>query len=70
MRQRGQSVGLFVLGRIYDMCEEEINITIQETEEICQFQATDSELKTFVSLFNNIDSVPSTGADLEVGRVD
>lgn len=29
------------------------------------FKATDSELKTFVSLFNNIDSVPSTGADLE-----
>ncbi|CAI4225671.1 unnamed protein product [Auanema sp. JU1783] len=29
------------------------------------FKATDAELKKFVSLFDNIDSVPSTGADLE-----
>ncbi|PAV89851.1 hypothetical protein WR25_00698 [Diploscapter pachys] len=35
------------------------------TEGGSMFKATDSELKTFVSLFNNIDSVPSTGADLE-----
>uniref|UniRef100_A0A915MEC2 Profilin n=1 Tax=Meloidogyne javanica TaxID=6303 RepID=A0A915MEC2_MELJA len=30
-----------------------------------EFKATESELKKFVGLFDNLDSVPGTGADLE-----
>uniref|UniRef100_A0A915P4M3 Profilin n=2 Tax=Meloidogyne TaxID=189290 RepID=A0A915P4M3_9BILA len=35
------------------------------TEGDKEFKATESELKKFVGLFDNLDSVPGTGADLE-----
>ncbi|CAK5057884.1 unnamed protein product [Meloidogyne enterolobii] len=35
------------------------------TEGDKEFKATESELKKFVGLFDNLDSVPETGADLE-----
>ncbi|VDM75022.1 unnamed protein product [Strongylus vulgaris] len=35
------------------------------TQNANAFRATEAELKKFVTLFDNLDNVPSTGADLE-----
>ncbi|EYB96373.1 hypothetical protein Y032_0151g2834 [Ancylostoma ceylanicum] len=51
------------------MCQHPTDVPSLPPASRCLPWATEAELKKFVSLFDNLANVPSTGADLEEVRV-